>query len=254
MADMAGLPRLPAAAFGGGRVRRLPLACAMLTQDEMQALAAIARDLPQVDRACYRKYGRDPQQPLVGLGPAAAPLCILGRDPGQVEVQQWLPFVGASGQKIRRVLAGRAGTAGGYTEADGIAAGQPFFWMNTVPYKPVDNKPWPLAVRRRFHAVLLPLLASHWQGRDVLTLGRQAFDWFGLNQPKAVQQRLDTFWSLPDEEKFGTALELELHCGERTRAFTLHPLPHPSPANARWARHFEGLLRSRLARLLPPAP
>lgn len=227
------------------------LACGMLTQDEVQALAAIAHGLPQVDSDCYRKYGRDARQPLLGLGPRDAPLCFLGRDPGQVEIAQWLPFVGASGQKIRRVLAQRAGHAADYTEAEGVAAGRPFFWMNTVPYKPIDNKPWPLAVRKRFHAVLLPLLATHWAGRDVVTLGREAFDWFGLNQPQSVQRQLDAFWSLPDEEKFGTALELELQCGEQQRGFTLHPLPHPSPANARWARHFAGLLRARLERLLP---
>jgi uracil-DNA glycosylase len=223
---------------------------AMLAHEEVQALAAIARGLPQVDRDCYRKYGRDPDEPLLGLGPPDAPLCFLGRDPGQSEVEQWLPFVGASGQKIRRVLAARAGHDQDYTQADGIEAGRPFFWMNTVPYKPIDNKPWPLPVRRRFHALLLPLLARHWQGRPVVTLGREAFDWFGLNQPASVQQRLDAFWALPDQEKFSAALDLELEAAGQPRVLTLHPLPHPSPANARWARHFTGLLRQRLDCLL----
>jgi len=35
------------------------------------------------------------------------------------------------------------------------------------------------------------------------------------------------------------------------RALRLHPLPHPSPANARWRPHFPRLLKARLDALLP---
>jgi uracil-DNA glycosylase len=223
----------------------------MLSQAEAGSLATLARALQGIDLACYARHGRDPLQPLIGLGRAQAPLCFMGRDPGAAEVAQWQPFVGGSGQQIRRGLAAHLFPARAYSEDLGLRAGDAIFWMNTVPYKPVDNKPWPLAVRRRFHALLLPLLARHWQGRDVVTFGTEAFAWFGLGQGEAVRQAMERFWQQPD--RFEASLPLQLACGGGTRAFTLHPLPHPSPANARWKKVFPDLLRHRLQQLLPRA-
>ena len=68
-------------------------------------MATLARALQGIDVACYGRHGRDPLQPLIGLGPVDAPLCFVGRDPGAAEVAQWRPFVGGSGQQIRRALA-----------------------------------------------------------------------------------------------------------------------------------------------------
>ena len=201
----------------------------MLPAADIEALAALARALPGIDLDCYRRHGRDPSQPMLGLGPCKAPLCLVGRDPGDSEIAQWRPFVGASGQKIRQGLA-----------APGDAR---VFWINTVPYKPLGNKAWPLAVQRRFHAVLWPLLLREWAGRDVLTFGKEAFHWFGLGQPATVRQRIEAFWAR--EDRFEAALALEL----AGRVFALHPLPHPSPANALWAKRFPQLLRGRLERL-----
>ena len=220
----------------------------MLSQADTDALASLADGLGALDRACYARHGRDPRQPLLGLGPPDAPLCFVGRDPGEQEVRQGEPFVGESGQKIRRVLAAHAGLPPPYSPEDGLAAGRGFFWINTVPYKPAGNKPWPLAVRKRFHALLFPLLAERWRGRDVITLGREAFDWFGLNQPDPVRRALDAFWAL--EDKFEQSLELQLEVRGRRRDFVLHPLPHPSPANARWTKLFPALLERRLERLV----
>jgi uracil-DNA glycosylase family 4 len=208
----------------------------MLSQTEAAALTALARDLHGVDVDCYRRHGRDPAQPLVGLGPRTAPLCLVGRDPGDKEVELWRPFVGASGRKLRDALAARG-------------AEEHVFWINTVPYKPQGNKAWPLAVRRRFHAVLFPVLLRHWAGRDVVTLGSEAFHWFGLDQPEAARRALQDFWAL--EDKFEESLEVDLVCGRQHRSFVLHPLPHPSPANAQWKKRFPELLQRRLERLLP---
>ena len=223
----------------------------MLAQEELESLAAVARTLQGVDLACYARHGRDPLQPLIGLGPADAPVCFVGRDPGAAEVAQWRPFVGGSGQQIRRVLAAHLFPQAPYDEALGLRAGESFFWMNTVPYKPAGNKAWPLAVRRRFHALLLPLLARHWQGREVVTFGTEAFDWFGLGQGEAVRGALADFWQRAD--RYEASLEVQLACGGGLRSFALHPLPHPSPANARWKKLFPGLLQQRLARLLARA-
>lgn len=196
---------------------------------DLETLAALGRVLPGVDVACYQRHGRDPSQPMLGLGRRDAALCLVGRDPGETEVAQWRPFVGASGQKIRQALAAQ--------DEERV------FWINTVPYKPLGNKAWPPAVRRRFHAVLWPLLLREWAGRDVLSFGKEAFHWFALGQPEAVRQRIEAFWLR--EDRFEATLELELD----GRAFALHPLPHPSPANALWAKRFPQLLRGRLERL-----
>ena len=224
----------------------------MLSQAEAGSLVALARALQGIDIACYARHGRDPLQPLIGLGPADAPLCFVGRDPGATEVAQWRPFVGGSGQQIRRVLAAHLFAGRDYDEDLGLRAGASVFWMNTVPYKPIDNKPWPLAVRRRFQALLLPLLARHWHGRDVVTFGTEAFAWFGIGQSAQVREAMDSFWQKPD--RFEASLPLQLACGAGTRAFTLHPLPHPSPANAQWKKRFPGLLQARLQQLLPHLP
>ncbi len=198
----------------------------MLTPDDANTLGALAGSLPQLDRACYARHGRDPRQPLLGLGPRDARLCLVGRDPGESEIAQWKPFVGPSGRKIRQALA---------------THGAPdVFWINTVPYKPVGNKAWPLALRRRCHAVLWPLLLRAWDGRDVLSFGTEAFHWFGLGQPEAARQRLENFWAR--EDRFTASLELAID----GRGFVLHPLPHPSPANAVWKKRFPELLEGRL--------
>jgi uracil-DNA glycosylase len=223
----------------------------MLTEAETEALIHLARELPGIDRACYAQHGRDPLQPLIGLGPPDAPICCMGRDPGAAEVVQWQPFVGGSGQQIRRALAAHLFPGRAYSEALGLQAGAGLFWMNTVPYKPVGNKTWPLAVRRRFHAVLLPLLARHWQGRNIVTFGKEALLWFGMGQREEVQRAVEDFWAR--EDKFEGSLDVELACGEDTRHFTLHPLPHPSPANAQWKKRFPALWQARIERLLPRA-
>jgi uracil-DNA glycosylase len=224
----------------------------MLSPADAAALATLARELRGVDRDCYARHGRDPLQPLIGLGPADAPLCFVGRDPGAAEVAQWRPFVGGAGQQIRRGLAAHLFAGRDYSEDLGLRAGASVFWMNTVPYKPIDNKPWPLAVRRQFHALLLPLLARHWRGRDVVTFGTEAFGWFGIGQSAPVREAMDAFWQKPD--RFEASLPLQLACDGGTRAFTLHPLPHPSPANAQWKKRFPGLLQLRLQQLLPHLP
>lgn len=198
----------------------------MLTPHDANALGALAAALPQIDRACYARHGRDPREPLLGLGPRDARLCLVGRDPGESEIAQWKPFVGPSGRKIRQALA-----AHGVPEV---------FWINTVPFKPVGNKAWPLSVRRRFHAVLWPLLLRAWDGRDVLSFGTEAFHWFGLGQPETVRQRLADFWAR--EDRFAASLELDID----GRGLVLHPLPHPSPANAVWKKRFPALLEARL--------
>lgn len=92
------------------------------------------------------------------------------------------------------------------------------------------------------------LLLESWQGRDLITLGREAFFWFGIGQPREVRRRLEDFWR--GAERFGAHLEVGLQSAAgAARTFRLYPLPHPSPLNRRWFARFPGLLKARLEEL-----
>src|SRR5699024_10071486 len=109
-----------------------------------------------------------------------------------------------------------------------IDVGRLFFWANTVPYKPVGNKAWSMAVKKRFQPLMASLLAEQWRGRDIITLGREAFLWFGIGQDKPARDRLAAFWARDD--RFESSIETAVGGdGGTQRSVRLHPLPHPSP-------------------------
>jgi uracil-DNA glycosylase len=124
------------------------------------------------------------------------------------------------------------------------------FWMNTVPYKPIGNKAWSVKVRARFQPAMARVLDT-WHGVDVVTLGNEAFAWFELGQAKTVRDALRAFWH-QGEARYSSSVEVTLDLAGRQRTLRLHPLPHPSPANAVWCARFPALWRARLAELLPP--
>ena len=215
------------------------------------ALRATFRRLAEgtggIDLEVYRAVGRDPLEPIVGHGDPHARIGFFGRDPGRDEVAHGEPFIGAGGQHVRRALYRRLhGRALPDFEAS-KAIGRPFFWANTVPYKPLGNKAWSMAVKKRFHAPMCTLLLRHWHGTDVITLGREAFLWFGIGDRDACAA-LEAFWEREDRFETSTPATLSLDDGTR-RTLRLHPLPHPSPLNATWYRKFPALLDARLAQL-----
>lgn len=211
--------------------------------------ARLASTLEGIDVAAYREHGRDPLQPVIGLGPADARLCIMGRDPGREEVRLAQPFVGGAGQLLRAGLHAHLHPGEPYSFEAGLAAGAGMFWLNTVPYKPLGNKAWSKAVQLRFQSLVARVLQG-WRGRDVLTLGNEAFAWFALGQSRAVRERLRDFWATGDA-RYEHSVEVTLELAGQERGLRLHPLPHPSPANAVWCRRFPALLQRRLAALLP---
>jgi uracil-DNA glycosylase len=213
-------------------------------------LRRLARTLDALDLDAYRACGRDPFEPIVGLGPADAPLCFMGRDPGREEVRLALPFMGQAGQLLRAGLHAHLHPGEPYSVEAGLAAGAGMFWMNTVPYKPIGNKAWSVKVRARFQPALARVLDS-WHGADVATLGNEAFAWFELGHAKPVRDALRAFWSQGDT-RYARSIEVTLDLAGRQRRLRLHPLPHPSPANAVWCARFPALWRARLAELLPP--
>lgn len=127
---------------------------------------------------------------------------------------------------MRKELAEALGSPDSAYDPRRIEVGRNVFWANTVPYKPVGNKTWSVVVRRRFRPIIAELLANHWQGRHLLTLGNNAFFWFGLDD-RSMMRQLTEFWNR--EDRYEARVDVKL----LGRTITLHPLPHPSPLNAR---------------------
>lgn len=222
-----------------------------LTPAPRAAFRRLAEHTPGIDREAYDAFGRDWREPIIGLGPRDARLCVFGRDPGRTEVEHAQPFVGKGGQLVRAALYrhGHGADAVVPDFAASVAAGREVFWLNTVPYKPLGNRAWPMAVKRRFQPLMAELLLATWQGRGgertVIALGREAFFWFGIAQPAEVGAALDAFWAQGDARHRRT-LRIDYRAGDATHAITLAPLPHPSPANAVWFARFAGLMDERL--------
>ncbi len=219
----------------------------MIAEQTRQAFRTLARDLPGVDLAVYAATGKDPLEPVIGLGDPTVRIGFFGRDPGREEVQHGMPFIGAGGQKVRAACHEHLHGVMMPDFAASLAVGSHFFWANTVPYKPVGNKAWSMKVKKQFQPLIAELLLTAWQGRDLITLGREAFLWFGINQSREARQRLEAFWERDD--RFDSYIEVELAAGALHRTFRLHPLPHPSPLNATWYKRFPQLLAARLSQL-----
>ena len=218
------------------------------------AFRAAAENLPGIDREVYAAFGRDWRDPIIGLGPRDARLCILGRDPGRTEVELALPFVGKGGQLVRAALHRHRHDAGAAAPdlATSIVARRRVFWLNTVPYKPIGNRAWSMAVKRRFQPLMADLLLNSWQGqggeRTVIALGREAFFWFGIAQSDnaaEVRAALDAFWA-QGEARYCDTLRVNYRLGDASHPITLAPLPHPSPANAVWFSRFPAMMDARL--------
>jgi len=219
-----------------------------LPADIEKAMRREAAELERLDRDVYRQFDRDPLAPIIGLGPQEATLAIFGRDPGRKEVEVGLPFVGAGGQKVRDALyRHRHGKSLPDFETS-LTVGEELFWINTVPYKPQGNKAWSMAVKRRFQPLVAALLTRQWQGERIITLGREAFFWFGIGQSRAVREALEVFWARDDRFATTHVTELALADGS-VRRFVLAPLPHPSPLNQRWFKQFPELLARRLTEM-----
>jgi len=219
-----------------------------LADAQRLAFRRLAADLPGIDTEVYAAFGKDPLEPVIGLGDPWVRVGFFGRDPGRDEVQHGMPFIGAGGQKVRTALYQHLYGAPMPDFAASVAVGRHFFWANTVPYKPIGNKAWSMAVKKRFQPLMAQLLIEAWHGREVITLGREAFLWFGINQPREVRTALETFWGR--EDRFESSLEVPLAAaGDGNRTLRLHPLPHPSPLNATWYKRFPDLLAARLRQL-----
>ena len=185
-----------------------------------------ARTLSQIDIDVYDRWGKDPHEPIIGGGDHNARVCFFGRDPGRDEVRWGLPFIGAGGQKVRKGLYRALYDAELPDFQTSVDVGQYAFWANTVPFKPVGNKAWSMAVQKRCHPAMSHVLVHRWGGQDIITLGRNAFFWFGIHQSKEVRAALKAFWAA--EDRFTQHIEVPLRAPDgTTKAIRIHPLPHP---------------------------
>lgn len=223
----------------------------MTPEERHAAFVRLGRALEGRDLDVYTAFGRDPAEPILGLGDPRARIAIFGRDPGRDEVRHGLTFIGQGGQKVRAGLH-RALFDGAPFDFDAsVRAGAYTFWANMVPFKPFENKAWPPAVIRSFQPIVADLLVNGWSGTDLIPLGDGAFKWFAMGR-KDVANALKAHWAR--EDRFETSIAVEIVAtapdgGPIARTITLHPLPHPSPLNATWAPRFPGLLDARLRAL-----
>lgn len=229
-----------------------------MPRESLEDLVAAARreaeaaEFP-VDEPVYRKNGRDPIEPILCAGSLEATLGIMGRDLGKDEVAAGQPLIGAAGRLVRLGVLRAWGDeenvadSGAGSAAALQAALRYVLLTNTVPYKPPGNKAYPESVRRRFRPFVERLLADHWTGRHLITLGSEAFGWFEpyigadlLAERGKGDIRFDSSFPclLPTHGTAG---------GSRT--ITVFPLPHPSPLNRRWYDRFPSMLADRLAEI-----
>jgi uracil-DNA glycosylase len=218
------------------------------SRERRAAFRQAAQGLEGVDLAVYEAYGQDPLEPVIGEGDPEVPVAFFGRDPGRDEVQHQMPFIGAGGQKVRATIYRYLYNKEMPDFAASVEVGKRFFWANTVPYKPLGNKAWSMKVKQRFQPLIADLLVKEWRGGDVITLGREAFLWFAINQPREVKQQLEVFWAR--EDRFDNSITVMVSALDGTgRELRLHPLPHPSPLNATWYKRFPELLAAKLKKL-----
>lgn len=220
----------------------------MNTKQRNKAFSELATELEGIDLPVYQAYDRDPHEPVIGMGDPDTAIAFFGRDPGRDEVQHHMPFIGAGGQKVRGAIHEYLHNKPLPDFETSVAVGKKFFWANTVPYKPTGNKAWSMKVKKQFQPLVADLLINGWNGNAVITLGREAFLWFAINQSREVKQQLEAFWGR--EDRFETFTEVEVVALDgKQRMLKLYPLPHPSPLNATWYKRFPDLLKQRLRQL-----
>ena len=113
-----------------------------------------------IDLDAYKRANRDPLEPLIGGGALEAAIGFFGRDPGRDEVTYMEPLIGAAGQLVRAGVHRRLYGVDPPDFQASRALARSVFFSNTVPYKPLGNKAWSMAVKRRFHAVIASYLVD----------------------------------------------------------------------------------------------
>jgi uracil-DNA glycosylase len=211
---------------------------------------AIREELP-IDTPVYQHAKKDPFQPILFAGSLDAPVCFFGRDLGKDEVRLGQPLIGAGGKLVREgilnSLPDRPAEAK-FSQAQLGDAIKHALLTNTVPYKPPGNKAYAESVKERFRPFLVELLAHFWRGRQLITLGTEAFRWF---EPYIDPEQFESQGT--GDSRFDAVFDCRLPesggdgPGRGGKLCRLRPLPHPSPLNRRWYSQFPAMISRRLA-------
>jgi uracil-DNA glycosylase family 4 len=205
-----------------------------------------ARETFPIDVDVYKLAEKEPLQPILYAGNLKSQICFFGRDLGRDEVYAGQPLIGAAGRMVREGFywAMHQQKPKGKKDLETIC--DRVLLTNTVPYKPPENKAYETKVKERFRPFVERLLAIHWQGNQIITLGTEAFKWFA---PYGAKGEVNKFFQGGD--RFSTKLQVMLTASDDggmqyQRQVTLLPLPHPSPLNKQWYPLFPQLLQDRL--------
>jgi uracil-DNA glycosylase len=205
-----------------------------------------------IDKAVYKQSERDPSSPILFAGSLDAPLCVIGRDLGKDEVRAGQPLIGAAGRLVRSGIARAWDQSHSIddTQATRESASETALrhalLTNLVPYKPPGNKAYPEAIRERFRPFLERLLAVHWTGDQLITLGNEAFHWFEPYADRAAFQSLAR-----TDARFDAVVPCQVPgAADGDKTIYVYPLPHPSPLNRRWYSQFPAMLDRRLAEII----
>jgi uracil-DNA glycosylase len=207
-----------------------------------------------VDEPVYTRSDRDPSAPVLFAGSVDATVCVVGRDLGKDEVAAGQPLIGAGGRKVRaglfRWMHGEDPSASDRRLESILPR---VLLTNLVPYKPLGNQAYPLAVRERFRPFLAELIVAQWRGGDrIITLGTEAFHWFAPYGADPVE--FVRFCAGEDRYEAEIGCTVTTANAGSSRRITLLPLPHPSPLNQRWYKRFPDLLARRLSTIPTHTP
>ncbi len=199
-----------------------------------------------IDKDVYQAAGRDPLSPILLAGSLESPLCFFARDLGKDEVHAGQPLYGAAGRLVRGGIHHFLHNTIASSNEDLQKAASCVLLTNTVPYKPIDNKAYPVKVKERFRPFLVKLLMEHWQGKCIISLGSEALQWF---EKYDTSSQFKSF--MKSEKRFTETFTLDLKATtnkgiEVRKSVILAPLPHPSPLNQKYYTLFPQMLAKRL--------
>ncbi|BFM38456.1 uracil-DNA glycosylase family protein [Synechocystis sp. LKSZ1] len=199
-----------------------------------------------LDLPVYQSARKDALTPILYAGNLKSQLCFFGRDLGRDEVHAGQPLIGAAGTLVREGFfqAWYGRKAKNRAELNSVC--DRLLLTNTVPYKPPGNKAYAPEVKERFRPFIEQLLVIHWRGKQIITLGTEAFKWF---TPYGRKGEVNDFFSR--EDRFSSHLNVTLTAQDEQgllhqRLVSLMPLPHPSPLNQRYYAQFPQMLQNRL--------
>lgn len=206
-------------------------------------------DIP-IDISVYQSAKKEPTKPILYFGNLKSNICFFGRDLGRDEVFAGQPLIGAAGTLVRQGFyqAIYNETTTDKKKLESIK--DRLILTNTVPYKPPENKAYSMKVKKRFRLYIEQLLVIYWQGKQIITLGTEAFKWFGYYRTK---EEFDAFWARGDA-RYESQLDLTLTALDsqgktHEKQVTIYPLPHPSPLNQRYYYKFPKMFQNTLSKL-----